>query len=74
MNMEAGAGSTAEVQAAFDAATDFFKAYTPDEAKSLKGKNPQRKAAIEWAGILAGYNEGDITGIPHCDEDFTSAL
>jgi hypothetical protein len=73
LNMEAGAGTTAEVTAAFEAATDFFKQYTPEEAAKFKGNNPKRKDAIEWAGILADYNEGNIPGIPHCDEDFTSA-
>lgn len=73
LNMLDGADPTA-AQAAFDAATELFKEYTPDEVALLKGKNGKEVRAefVELAGILASYNEGWI-GPGHCDEDLTSA-
>jgi hypothetical protein len=69
LNMLDGADPT-DAQAAFDAATELFKEYTPEEVALLKGKNGKELRAefIELAGILADYNEG-TTGPGHCDEE-----
>jgi len=54
-----------EVQDAYNDATDFFKTYDPATGK-LKGKDA--KDLIEWASILANFNEGTYSGWPHCDD------
>lgn len=64
LNVEAGAGTTAAVDAALAGATAFFDnpANTPSTTLSKALKN-QLGA---WAGTLAAYNEGGI-GPGHCD-------
>lgn len=70
LNSLAGASAPPEVQDAMDYAEDYFfvEYETPQEAKKLKGNNPDRKDAMEAAGTLADYNEGEI-GPGHCTEN-----
>ena len=58
-----------DVQEDFDEATALFEAYTPEDVKTLKGKD--RKAFIDLAETLTEYNEG-VIGPGHCSEDETS--
>ena len=65
-----GVSMPSDVQTAFDEATAWFDdpAHTPATA-GLKGRrgNLIRRMLLEWAGILAGFNEG-ATGPGHCSE------
>ncbi|HXV58505.1 MAG TPA: hypothetical protein VD704_11605 [Gaiellaceae bacterium] len=63
LNIAAGTGSTAEVNAALASATAFFSTYAPSAelSKSLRAQ------VIGWAETLADYNEGDI-GPGHCPD------
>lgn len=65
LNFLNGAGTTPEVIAAFDAATDLFEEYTPAQAAKLKG--PAKTAWIELAEFLDDYNNG-LIGPGHCTE------
>lgn len=63
-----GADFTA-AQAAYEAATDLFNTYTPDDVAGLKGKNGKetRDEFIALAQILDDYNNG-LIGPGHCSE------
>ena len=61
LNIAAGTGSTAAVNAALAGANTFFGLYTPSSTLSAT----VRAQAIAYAGTLADYNEGDI-GPGHC--------
>jgi hypothetical protein len=61
LNIAAGTGSTAAVNAALAGAATFFGTYTPSSTLS----SSVRDQAIAWAGTLGAYNEGDI-GPGHC--------
>jgi hypothetical protein len=65
LNFEAGASVPANVQDAFDDATDLFNTYTPADIAGLKGNDALRAEFVALAGILGSYNEGDI-GPGHC--------
>jgi hypothetical protein len=69
LNIENGAGSTPEVDAALASAQNLFSAYTPAQVAGLKGA--AKKAWTDLASILDRYNNGDI-GPGHCTEDSTS--
>ncbi len=62
LNVLAGASSTAQVNAALAWATSFFSTYTPTSSLSAS----VRDQAIAAAGLLDGYNNGEI-GPGHCD-------
>ena len=64
LNFNAGASSTADVDAAFNAATTVFSTYTPAQVADLP--NNERAAIIDYANTLDMYNNGDI-GPGHCD-------
>ncbi len=61
LNIAAGTGSTAAVNAALAGANTFFGLYTPSSTLSAT----VRAQAIAYAGTLGDYNEGDI-GPGHC--------
>ena len=63
LNLLNGTASTPEVNAAMAWATTFFGANTPTTILSRRG----RAAAISFAGILDGYNNG-LTGPGHCGD------
>ncbi|GHA75544.1 hypothetical protein GCM10007389_31780 [Pontibacter akesuensis] len=56
------ASSTPEVTAAFEKAMSYFEDATPANPYATVSK----EMLVEWAGILADYNEGK-TGPGHCD-------
>ena len=62
------AGTTPEVDAAFDAATVLFETYTPAQIAGLSGNNALRKQFVDLAKILDDYNNG-LIGPGHCDDD-----
>ena len=53
-------------QAAFNAATALFNAYTPAQVGVLKGNNATRQAFLSNAAVLDNYNNG-LIGPGHCD-------
>jgi len=61
LNILNGASSSSEVDAALNWAEVFFGANTP-------GSYANRKAALEYAGILDNYNNG-LIGPGHCSEE-----
>jgi hypothetical protein len=70
LNVLNGAVMPAEVEAAFDRATEIFEAYTPDEIASMRGRNGTalRAEMVDLAMILDDWNN-DF----HCDEDGNSS-
>jgi hypothetical protein len=70
LNQLNGASIPADVQYAYDAATDLFEKYTPEEVADFKGKDGKETRAefIEQATILDNYNNG-IIGPGHCSEE-----
>jgi hypothetical protein len=56
LNVAAGASMPANVQTAYNGATTYFNG----------GSSPSRSTLIQWADMLASYNEGKI-GPGHCD-------
>ena len=66
--MLSGASISAEVQAAFDSATELFNTYTPDEVRSWRSLYPVRRQLRENAIILLKYNWGRI-GPGRCSFD-----
>lgn len=67
LNFLNGASVPAEVQDAFDDATDLFNEYTPAQVAVFRGNNQVRAQFIKLAGILGDYNEG-VIGPGHCDD------
>lgn len=65
LNFLNGAGTTPEAIDAFDAATELFEGYAPDDAAALKGRD--KTAWIELAEFLDDYNNG-LIGPGHCTE------
>lgn len=59
-------------QAISDAET-LLAGKTPAQVAALKGNDPVRAQFISLAGTLANFNEGNVAGWPHCDEDENSA-
>lgn len=56
LNQLAGAASPSGVtQSAIET---FFNTYTPAEINALKGNDPIRKQALDWASALDDYNSG----------------
>lgn len=67
LNFLNGADPSA-AQAAFDAATNLFQTYTPNQIAALRGNNPVRRQFVDLASTLDDYNNGRI-GPGHCDEE-----
>lgn len=44
----------------------FFKTYTPAQIDKMKGSDPVRKNALEWAATLDAYNNGRLN-VVHCE-------
>ncbi len=63
LNMLNGADPS-DAQVAFDEATDFLNAYTPED---VDNDQVLQSKAVELGGVLADYNEGTI-GPGHCDD------
>lgn len=63
----------AAVLAAITQAETLFNAYTDEQIGALSGNNATRQQFISLAGTLANFNEGNVTGWPHCSEDRLSA-
>jgi hypothetical protein len=61
LNIENGA---APAPAEFASATTFFN--TPANTLNASYSNGVKANLIAWAGVLAGFNEGN-TGPGHCD-------
>ena len=70
LNFLNNAGSTPEVDAAFDAATLLLQTYTPAQIAALRGNHPIRKQFVNIAKILDDYNNG-LTGPGHCGDTVT---
>ena len=68
LNVLSGASIPAEVQAAFDSATEIFNTYTPAEVHSWSLLYPVRRQLRENAIILLKYNWGRI-GPGRCSFD-----
>lgn len=56
LNVLAGAASPSGTTLA--AAGTFFTTYTPAEIGAMKGNDPVRKQALDWASALDDYNSG----------------
>ena len=70
LNVLNGATAPAPVASAIASAEGLFNNplyNTPAEFAALGKKSPVRTDAINWAGILGAFNEGN-TGPGHCDE------
>lgn len=67
LNLAASGGGTAptEIQEALDWAESFFSSKSPSERLS----RADRDQAIAYAGTLDRFNNGELTGWPHCDEE-----
>ena len=69
LNILNGATVPQNVQAAYDAATAIFTAYTPTQVGAFKGAN--RNQVISLASTLDSYNNG-LIGPGHCSEEASS--
>ena len=65
LNILAGA-DPADVQEAFNDATELFEAYTPEQIGELRGNDPLRQEFISTKNALAQFNEGHI-GPGNCE-------
>lgn len=65
LNVLNGTSIPAEVQTAWNAATELFEEYTPSQVAMWKGRQGARQSFITLASILDDYNNG-ITGPGHC--------
>ena len=63
LNMVKGAKAPAGVD--MNAVDAFYKKYTPAQIDKLKGSDPVRKQALDWAGTLDSYNNGRLNA-PYC--------
>lgn len=64
----------ADALQAFDAATQLFNTYTPNDIKGLAGNDPVRQAFIAAKDVLDDYNNGfNGVGPGHCDDKSTIA-
>lgn len=63
LNVLTGAVAPAGVN--MTAVDAFFLANTPAQIDALKGNDPLRKQALEWASTLDSYNNGRLN-VPHC--------
>lgn len=63
LNVLSGAAAPAGVD--MTAVDTFFKTYTPAQAGAMKGSDPVRKQALEWAQTLDSFNNG-MLNVPKC--------
>jgi hypothetical protein len=63
LNVLTGAAEPAGVS--MGAVDRFFASYTPAQIDALKGSDPVRKQALDWAAALDGYNNGRMN-VSHC--------
>jgi hypothetical protein len=68
LNRANGAGVPTSVSLALTAANDFFLLAVPTTSWTAE----QKTQLLNWSSLFGSYNEGLISGYPHCSEDGTS--